>query len=238
MWKAVYRLAEHIRKRSILSRLVLFGADVSLFKGALFPKDYCLIQRDILNMLSHVGLNAGTGMESEHGDFGQFKDKLDENWHILGVHRDRTEAYLEAVLSAASSCETSRPPRVVDMAPAASGGNPPVMASQGFSVTPETSSSLSLIGVANLAAGERRLSNVRQTLIADAAKEYWVACGRREGYMWPRCSEQTSSRVVLCPVDAEEGTVLVCTSGDGHTETSGAPHVPDDALARMEAPCH
>ena len=176
----MYRLAEYIRKRSILSHLVLFGADVSLFKGALFPKDYCLIQRDILNMLSHVGLNAGTGMESECGDFGRFKDKLDGNWHILGVHRGRAEACLEAVLSAASSCETSRPPRVVDMTPAAPGGNPPVMASQGFSVTPETSSSLSLIGVANLAAGERRLSNVRQTLIADAAKEYWVACGRRE----------------------------------------------------------
>ena len=92
------------------------------------------------------------------------------------------------------------------------------MASKGSSVTPETSSSLSSIGVGDLAAGERRLSNVRQALIADAAKEYWVACGRCEGYMWPRCSKQTSSRVILCPVDAEEGTVLVCTSGDGHTE--------------------
>ena len=50
-----------------------------------------------------MGLNAGTGMESEYGDFGQFKDKLDENWHILGVHRGRAEACLEAVLSAASS---------------------------------------------------------------------------------------------------------------------------------------
>ena len=36
--------------------------------------------------------------------------------------------------------------------------------------------------------------------------------------MWPRRSKQTSLKVVLCPVDAEEGTVLVCTSGDKQTE--------------------
>ena len=47
VWKAGYRLAGHIRKGSILSHLVLFGAHVTLFKGAPFPKDYCFIQRDI-----------------------------------------------------------------------------------------------------------------------------------------------------------------------------------------------
>ena len=45
-----------------------------------------------MNALSHVGLEPGTGMEIEYGDFGQFRDKLDESWHICGVHRDRAGA--------------------------------------------------------------------------------------------------------------------------------------------------
>ena len=36
--------------------------------------------------------------------------------------------------------------------------------------------------------------------------------------MCPRCSEPTFSGVVVCPADAGEGTVLLCTSGDEHTE--------------------
>ena len=85
-------------------------------------------------------------------------------------------------------------------------------------MTPEASSSSSLIKMGSLADGGRHFSRVRQTLIVNAETERWIECGRLRSYMWPRCSEQTSFRVVVCPVDAEEGTVLVCTSGDKHTK--------------------
>ena len=64
VWKAVYQLAEHIQNMVVSKHLILFGADVGLFEGAPFPDDYRRIQQDILNMLSYMGLNAGTGMES------------------------------------------------------------------------------------------------------------------------------------------------------------------------------
>ena len=218
VWKAVYHLAEHIRKNTVCRHLVLFGADVSLFEGAPFPDDYRRIQQDILSMLSHVGLNAGTGMESRYGDFGRFKSKLDRNWHIQGAYRDDAEAYLQAILTATSSSTTSPSLRVVDIGPAESGAYPSVVVSQASLMTPEASSSSSFIKMGSLAAGGRHFSRVRQTLIVNAEKERWIECGRQRGYMWPRCSEQTSFRVVVCPVDAEEGTVLVCTSGDKHTK--------------------
>ena len=80
--KAVYHLAEHIQNNTVSKHLILFGADVSLFEGAPFPDDYRRIQQDMLNMLSYMGLNAGTGMESHYGDFGRFKSKLDRHWHM------------------------------------------------------------------------------------------------------------------------------------------------------------
>ena len=218
VWKAVYHLAEHIRKNTVCRHLVLFGADVSLFEGAPFPDDYRRIQQDILSMLSHVGLNAGTGMESHYGDFGRFRSKLDRNWHIQGAYRDDAEAYLQAILTATSSSTTSPSLRVVDIGPAESGAYPSVVVSQASLMTPEASSSSSFIKMGSLAAGGRHFSRVRQTLIVNAEKERWIEYGRQRGCMWPRCSEQTSFRVVVCPVDAEEGTVLVCTSGDKHTE--------------------
>ena len=217
VWRAVWRLAEHVRERSVCRHLILFGADVGLFKGAPFPDDYRRIQRDILDLLSHVGLNAGTGMESHYGGFGRFRNRLDASWHILGTHREDAEAYLRAVLTAASSCVTTPRLRVVDMGPAESGACPSVVVSEASWAVPEASSSSSFPGMGGLAAGGRRLSGVGQALLANAEKERWIRCGRENGYMWPRCLQQTSLRVVLCPVDPREGTVLVCTSGDEHT---------------------
>ena len=206
VWKAVYHLAEHIQNNTVSKHLILFGADVSLFAGAPFPDDYRRIQQDILNMLSYMGLNAGTGMESHYGDFGRFKSKLDRNWHIQGAYRDEAEAYLQAILAATSSSTTSPPLGVVDIVPSKSDGG-------------------------------RHFSRVRQTLIVNTEKERWIEYGRQRSYMWPRCSKQTSFKVVVYPVDAEEGTVLVCTSGDKQTEAQT--HLTCQMLYfLMEAPYH
>ena len=218
VWKAVYHLAEHIQNNTVSKHLILFGADVSLFEGAPFPDDYRRIQQDILKMLSYMGLNAGTGMEKHYGDFGRFKSKLDRNWHIQGAYRDEAEAYLQAILAATSSSTTSPSLGVVDIGPSKSEAYSSLVVSEASLMTPEASSSSSLIKMGSLADGGRHFSRVRQTLILNTEKERWIEYGRQRSYMWPRCSKQTSLKVVLCPVDAEEGTVLVCTSGDKQTE--------------------
>ena len=128
------------------------------------------IQRDILSMLSHAGLNAGAGMESHHGVFGRFRNRPDEHCHVRGIYRGDAETYPRAVLSAAPSCVASRPLQVVDMGAAAFGGYPSVMASKGSSVTSKTSSSWSSIGMGNPAAGGRRLSSVGQTLLVSTER--------------------------------------------------------------------
>ena len=128
------------------------------------------IQRDILSMLLHAGLNAGAGMEGHHGVFGRSRDRPDEHRHICGIYRGDAETYPRAVLSAAPSCVASGPLQVVDMGAAASGGYPSVMASKGSSVTSKTSSSWSSIGMGNPAAGGRRLSSVGQTLLVSTER--------------------------------------------------------------------
>ena len=155
VWKAVCHLAEHIRKNTVCRHLVLFGADVSLFEGAPFPDDYRRIQQDILSMLSHVGLNAGTGMESRYGDFGRFKSKLDRNWHIQGAYRDDAEAYLQAILAATSSSTTSPSLGVVDIGPSKSEAYSSLVVSEASLMTPEASSSSSLIKMGSLVDGGR-----------------------------------------------------------------------------------
>ena len=76
VWPAALRLAERITKNAVKEHLILFGGDVALWEGAEWPTEYPFIQQDILFMLSHLGLSAGTGMESENGDFGRFHGKL------------------------------------------------------------------------------------------------------------------------------------------------------------------
>ena len=209
VWDAVKDLAEHIKNNAVSKHIILFGADVSLFEGAAFPDDYRRIQVDILNMLSLVGLNAGTGMEPHYGDFGRFRGKLDRNWHIQGVYREEACAFIGAVLAATSSL------MVVDTGP-----SEPEPSSSSMAL--EASSSSPLIGIGSLDGGGH-VNRARQTFSFDLLqespeKESWIKIGRERGYRWPRCAEQTSLKVVLCPVDAEEGTVLVCTSGDKQTE--------------------
>ena len=165
-----------------------------------------------------MGLNAGTSMESHDGDFGRFKSKLDRNWHIQGAYRDEAEAYLQAILAATSSSTTSPSLGVVDIGPSKSEAYSSLVVSEASLMTPEASSSSSLIKMGSLADGGRHFSRVRQTLIVNTEKERWITYGRQRSYMWPRCSKQTSFKVVVCPVDAEEGTLLVCTSGDRRTE--------------------
>ena len=105
--RAITTLANHIKDKRVSKHLILFGADVALFEGAANPEAYRLIQNDTLDMLRSVGLNVGTGMEIEYGNFGQFKDKLDEMWHIRGSHRDEAVAFLGKVLAATSLRPTS-----------------------------------------------------------------------------------------------------------------------------------
>ena len=107
VWPAALRLAEHITKNAVKEHLILFGGDVALWEDAKWPTEYPFIQQDILFMLSHLGLNAGTGMESENGDFGRFRGKLHISWHIEGVWREEAEQWLGAVLNATSRNPTS-----------------------------------------------------------------------------------------------------------------------------------
>ena len=107
VWPAALRLAERITKNAVKEHLILFGGDVTLWEGAKWPTEYPFIQQDILFMLSHLGLNAGTGMESENGDFGRFRGKFHKSWHIEGVWREEAEQWLGDVLNATSRNPTS-----------------------------------------------------------------------------------------------------------------------------------
>ena len=107
VWPAALRLAEHITKNALKEHLILFGGDAALWEGAKWPTEYPFIQQDILFMLSHLGLNAGTGMESENGDIGRFRGKLHISWHIEGVWREEAEQWLGEVLNATSRSPTS-----------------------------------------------------------------------------------------------------------------------------------
>ena len=157
MWDAVKDLAEHIKNNAVSKHIILFGADVSLFEGAAFPDDYRRIQVDILNMLSLVGLNAGTGMEPHYGDFGRFRGKLDRNWHIQGVYREEACAFIGAVLAATSSL------MVVDTGP-----SEPEPSSSSMAL--EASSSSPLIGIGSLDGGGH-VNRARQTFSFDALQE-------------------------------------------------------------------
>ena len=60
--------------------------------------------------------------------------------------------------------------------------------------------------------------HVLQHMKQDPEKKTWIDVGCQRGYKWPRCYEIQSCNVVVCPVDGEQGTVLVCTSGDPKTK--------------------
>ena len=199
MWCAAHTLAEHIKNKGVSKHLILFGSDVNMFEDAPFPSHYRWMQEDILNMLSYVGLTAGTGMDCHYGGgFGQFRGKLDHAWHIQGCYRWEAEQWLEGVL------KTVDPTRQ------------PAEASSSLSVhSTQASSSLSVHSThasSTLSVHVLQHMNLKQ----NPKKRYWIDVGHDRGYKWPRCYEIQSCNEVVCPVD--EGGVLVCTSGDPKTE--------------------
>ena len=107
VWLAVVELKKHVLAKGVKQHLIICGTDVDLFDGAKFPEDYRKSQEDILWMLRYFGLNAGTGMEKMYGAFGQFRGKLDNNWHIQGTYRDEAEAWCKEVLVKTSTTTSS-----------------------------------------------------------------------------------------------------------------------------------
>ena len=220
--RAVSSLAQHIGKNSVSKHLILFGADVKLFEGAKFPDDYSLIQKDILNMLSSAGINAGTGMESHYGDFGRFQGKLNSSWHIEGIYRDAAIAWLKRVLAATSqttnttmNAAVKRHKPCCDEARQA-GPRPDTLPArvQGTATTSFTNGTPSC---SNRDEDAAKPQSVNFDLLQENDdKQKWIKFGRERCYKWP-ILEPFSPKVVMFPVDHEEGTVLVCTSDDVQT---------------------
>ena len=222
-WLAITTLASHIKDKPVSKHLILFGADVNLWVGAKFPSDYRRIQQDILNMLLHAGLNCGTGMETNYGDFGRFQNKLDKNWHIMGIHRDEAVHYLAEVLHATSLSSTSSLSSFM-----AHGGVTTVSSlhdrhSDVIVASSKVDGLLSSHSSADIAAGLGNDPSLSNCSVMNTDKSEWIRLGREGGYPWPRCSdvgavEYALRNVLSCPVDDKEGTVLICTSGDQRTK--------------------
>ena len=228
MWDAICKLAKHIAN-NVSKHLILFGSDVDLFEGAKFPKDYRRIQCDVLNMLAAVGLNAGTSMEAKYGGgFGRFQGKLDRNWHIRGVHRWEAENFLEGVLNTLTEHPTQVSASYVFGSDVFSScpGDDEQASSRTLTEHPTQVSASYVFGsdAFSSCSGDDEQASSRSSwcglrlMKQNPQKKCWIDTGRERGYRWPRCSDAFKGVVrVVCPVDGEEGTVLVCTSGDRST---------------------
>ena len=97
-YNSVHKFAQHVHHHGCPC-MVIVGADVGLWKWVPHRDVYATAQTEIMTWFCSMGIKCYSGMELFlGGGLEQFRDKLDNANHIMGVYRDDALCWLEHIL--------------------------------------------------------------------------------------------------------------------------------------------